>query len=272
MELVLGVLADIHGRSVRPVLETFKEYGADGVIVAGDIRGRDGTFFPLIKELESSRIPAYAVPGSHDWLSEWGAMRLESAVVSLPSARTPPELGEYSLMGIGGSTFIPSIVPMAEAFTRDPVKDAALAFRKIEQHVRGEYILVTHDPPFEYGDMAWFVRTQDGSRIPATAILADQGLSPAEILPYTQFQHVGDVFLKKLVEGQRHPRLAVCGHIHENYRFASPGRNPATGTDVGAEATSHLVLNPGPWMEGMAALVYLGKDTVRYEMVVDKRA
>lgn len=150
-------LSDVHGRmSSERILKAFSELKADIIVISGDSESSS-----LLRDL-AGRAKMFYVSGNMDSMSvievsrELGIL-LDGNVV---------EVGGFLLAGIG----------------REEIDD----FNDIRGRVGGDWILISHYPPYN-----------------TRADIASSG------------RHVGSRIVRQAIEELR-PRACLCGHIHES--------------------------------------------------------
>jgi len=156
----------------------------------------------------------------------------------------------------------------------------------------GPKILMSHQPPYGYGDVSGgsrsfgFRRTElspNRSRFPKLGIfdreairrerenLAIHDKCPKEnklrsVKPLDIKNHTGDEELAKIIEDAL-PTAAVFGHIHENNEIAPAALEIGTKRQVKpGELVQSLALNTGPAEHGCYALLEIKDKGVSYEL------
>jgi hypothetical protein len=170
----LLALADIHNnRDVIIGLQKILDQNWNGILIAGDITNRGHVSFveDLIKIIP---INTLAVHGNMDTIDV--IELLENKGISVHCKRKA--LGEYNVVGIGGSNPTPAYTPTE--YSEDKIEDE---LNRLE--INHNTILLTHAPPFNSGlDMV------------------SSGFS------------VGSKAIRKIIDTKQ-PRLNICAHIHE---------------------------------------------------------
>lgn len=156
-----------------------KSAGADFAIGAGDFALLRKGLRRTIDLLSGISIPTVLVPGNHETYAEL-LLACEGIANFHVLHGSEIRLGGVSFIGIGGG------IPMTPfgAWTVDYSEDTA---EKLLPRPDGEFVFVTHSPPFGCLDA-----------------LSNQ-------------QHVGSTTIRSFVEREL-PMFAVCGHIHEQSR------------------------------------------------------
>ena len=200
--------ADFHGDKEAFRKVALKADSADVVIVCGDVThfGLLVQARDLLSPLSRLKVPALLVPGNCDMPSL--ADERMGSVESIHGRCKA--VGGFSFLGVGGSS--PS--PFATPFELEEAEIARiLETAQSTCNNRRNEIVVSHSPPRD-------TRTD----------VAFNG------------QHVGSHSVRGFIE-KHHPRLVICGHIHE-----------AQGVDRIGET---LIVNPGPARHGHYALINL---------------
>lgn len=168
------LLTDIHGNTER-LQKILDEVGdVDFVLAAGDITDfgspEDAS---EVAEMLKGKAPTLAVPGNCD--PEGVPEALDEAGVLVDDRIR--EMGEYQVVGIGGSNLTPFDTP--REFTEEELA------KRLELAAEAEepWVLLSHAPPHNTVDI-------------------------------TQNAHVGSESVRKTVEKEG-PVLAVSGHVHE---------------------------------------------------------
>lgn len=171
--------ADFHGNSSGEAnLAKFLDCGYDCLLMLGDLTnfGPMEAAESLLELVRSHGIPSLAVPGNCD--PKQVLQLLEKYGVNLHGKRQ--SLNEITFVGLGGSNITPFKTPF-ELTEAEIKEELAVAGGEIT----GQWILVTHTPPY------------------GTALdIVNSGT------------HVGSKSMREYVE-QKQPTVVVCGHVHE---------------------------------------------------------
>lgn len=191
--------SDIHRDLDRAAKLSEMSADADVVIGAGDFASIHQGLDEMIDALSGIGTPTVLVPGNNET-----ADALREAAMAWPAATVlhgeRTEIGGRGFFGLGGGV---PVTPWEWSFDLDEAE----AETALDGVVEGD-VLVVHSPPKGYCD-----ESGDGTHLGSSAILA-------------------------AIE-DRHPELAVCGHIHEAW-----GRRATVGT------TEVVNLGPeGTWFE-----------------------
>lgn len=175
---VLAV-ADFHGDRVaaRNIAKVISRRNPDLVLVAGDLTDI-GSLEDAKNILEILGRDVYYVPGNCDPIDlARGAPDFEKGCIH----GTAITRGDISLVGLGGSTITPFSTPFE--LTEEELEDL---LDKAYSGVKGEFILLTHDAPWNTKlDTTW------------------------------SKEHVGSKSIRRFI-GKEKPTLHLCGHIHES--------------------------------------------------------
>ncbi|MEW6619486.1 MAG: metallophosphoesterase [bacterium] len=170
----LLALADIHNqRKVLSSLQKILEQKWDWVLIAGDITNRGDTAF--VEDLfDILPLQTLAVHGNMDTTDV--IKLLEEKRITVHGKRK--ELGEYNIVGFGGSNPTPADTPTE--YSENKIEDELS-----QLEINHQTILLTHTPPF------------------------NSGLD--EVGPGFK---VGSRTIREIID-TRQPCLNICGHIHE---------------------------------------------------------
>ena len=215
--MIIDCISDLHG--FYPTLE-----GGDLLIVAGDLTRSDqpNQYMEFREWLQSQDYQnKIVIGGNHDtavedgrfsFSSHWlGAEYLCDSGCSLGYRKDPKEL-TFDILKVWGSPWTPwfhGINPKCKAWTLQGDSKLAKKWAKIPKETD---ILITHGPPFGFGDLADRIENNG-----TTFRLENNGT--------TFRQHVGSESLLKRVLELQNLKLHIFGHIHEDYhdfQYAKP--------------------------------------------------
>ena len=237
------VAGDSHGDldSLKKLVD-YADYRNADIIFDGDISGyptkEDGlmnnkvTFEKSIDIFSSYKDRyTYIIPGSHEIRSVWYKTKFPENVIDVDKRLVkvdPRRVDDFSIIGYGGSKRAPGYIKPGEGFRRIPrIDEINDLFFENDDHK----IFLTHEPPYGYGDVGYFIKHDDGGI---------QAVPPDH--PNAQSSHDGSKVFEIVVETLR-PKLTVSGHFHGNPIAQKIGTkekiSPGTSSDKG------IFINPG---------------------------
>jgi len=262
----LGVIVDIHGKSVVSALEEFTSQKVEVVLVNGDFSDYNNSIKVLTEFIDFNK-DVLVIPGSHESKNEYEQVMNELSkyehIIDMANLGMY-DLGDLVILPYPGSRIITGGI-MFDSFYISTIEQSLKLIQKIRK-TNKPVIIQSHDPPKGYCDIAYFFKHPLAGIIPAKEAIAYFG---TKIIPYCRKEHVGDEFLLPLIEGEyaKKPVVTTCGHIHENHKFTSPGVEVPTRKEVHEkEFVEHLVFNASAYVEGRIGLVEILDGKVCYRI------